>query len=71
MGFLRDVFDTRKILDDKPANHIEFFSVISKPDMEPGYILLYINPIPIWKIPTRAFPVWMFYLTENVYVLKS
>ena len=30
-----------------PANHIEFFSVVSKSDMEPGCILLNINPIPI------------------------
>ena len=46
--FLRNIFDTKKILDDKPfmfsflnpANHIEFFSVILKSDMEPGCILL-------------------------------
>ena len=64
MAFLRNIFDTRKILDDKPfmffflnpANHIEIVSVISK-SMEPGWILLNINPILIREIPTTVFPV--------------
>ena len=65
MAFLKNIYDTRKILDDKPfmffflnsANHIEFFAVILKSDMDPGCILLNINPIPIREIPTRAVPV--------------
>ena len=40
-----------------PANHIKFFSVILKSDMDPGCVLLNINPISIREIPTRAFPV--------------
>ena len=48
IAFLRNIFDTKKILDDKPfmfsflnpVNHMEFFSVILKSDMEPGCILL-------------------------------
>ena len=65
MAFLKNIFDTRKILDDRPimffflnpANHIEFFSVISRSDMEPACILLNISPIPIWEVPTRPFQV--------------
>ena len=53
--FLKNIFDTKKILDVKsfifyflnPVNHIEFFSAISKSDMELGCVLLNINPIPI------------------------
>ena len=79
MAFLRKVFDTRNMLDDKtfmvfllnPANHSEFFSVISKPDMEPGCILLKIKPIPIREIPTKALPVWVFYIIEKVCVCQS
>ena len=79
MAFLRSIFNTRKILGDKPfvffflnlANHIELFSVISKLDMEPRYILLNINPIPIREVSTKAFPVWVFYVIEKVCVLKS
>ena len=78
MAFLRNIFDTKKILNDKPflffilntANHIEVFSMISKSDMEPGCILLNINPIPIREIPTKAFPVWVFYVIQKVCVLK-
>ena len=59
--FLRNIFDTTKnlgwqtlyVLLLNPANHIEFFSVIPKPDMEPWRILLNINPIPIIEIPTK------------------
>ena len=73
MVFLRNIFDTRKILDDKPfmffflnpANHTEFFSEISKSVMEPGCILLNINTIPIREIPTKAFTVWVFYVIEK------
>ena len=73
MAFLRNIFDTRKISDEKPfmffflnpANHIESFSVISKSDMEPGCILLKMNPISIREIPTKAFPVWIFYVIEK------
>ena len=61
MAFLKNIFDTRKILDDKrflnPVNHIELFSVILKSDMDQGCILLNINPIPVGQIPTKAFPV--------------
>ena len=65
MAILKTIFDTRKILNDKPflsfflnpANHIEFFSVILKSDMDPGCILLNINPIPIGEISTKAFSV--------------
>ena len=79
MAFLRNIFDTRKILDDKPfmffflnpTNHMESFSVISNSDMEPGCILLNINPIPIKEIPTKAFLVWVLYVIEKVGVLKS
>ena len=53
MAFSKNIFNTRKILDEKPfmlfflnpANHIEYFSVILKSDMNPGCILLKINPI--------------------------
>ena len=63
MIFLRNIFDTRKILDRKhfmffflnPANHMESFPVMSKSDMEPGRILLNINPIL-----TKSFLVWVF-----------
>ena len=79
MTFLKNIFDTRNILDDKPfmfyflnpANHIEFFSAILKLHMDPGYILLNINLIPIGEIPTKAFPVWVFYVSRRVCVLKS
>ena len=54
-----------------PANHIEFFSVILKSDMDPGCILLNINPIPIGEISTKAFSVWVFYVNEKVCVLKA
>ena len=79
MAFLRNSFDNRKILDGKPfmffflnpANHIELSSVISKSDVKPGCILLNINRIPIRETPTKAFPVWVFYATEKVCVLKA
>ena len=78
MGFLKNIFDTRKILDETlfmflflPANHIEFFSVMSKSDMEPRYILLNINPIPIREIPNKVFLVYVFYVIEKVFVLKA
>ena len=72
MVFLKNIFDVRKILDDKPfmfffvnpANHLEMFSEVLKLDMDPGYILLNINPIPIREIPTRAFPVWVSYVAN-------
>ena len=59
MAFLKIIFNSRKKLDDKtfmffflnPANHIEFFSMILKSDMDPGCILLKINPIPVGEIP--------------------
>ena len=65
MAFLKNIFDSRKILDDKPfmffflnpANHIKFFSVILNLDMDPGCILRKINPIPVREIATRAFLV--------------
>ena len=65
MAFLKKFFDTREILDERlimffflnPANHIEFFSVISRSDMEPACILLNISPITIWEVPTRPFQV--------------
>ena len=65
LTFLKNIFDTRKIFDDKPfmffflnpACRIDFFSVFLKSDMDPGCILLNINPIPIREIPTRVFPV--------------
>ena len=50
-----------------PANHIEFFSVILKSDIDPGCILLNIKSIPIGEIPTKAFSEWLFYIC----VLKS
>ena len=66
--FLKYIFHTRKTLDDKsfiffflnPANHIAFFSVISMSGME-----------PVGEIPTKAFPVWVFYVIEKVCVLKA
>ena len=78
MAFFKNTFDTRKILDGKPlmffflnpANHIEFFSVIWKPGIDPGCILQNINPIPTGEIPTKAFPVWVFHVIEKVCVLK-
>ena len=74
MAFLKNIFHTRKILDHKhfmffflnPANHIEFFSVILKSEMDPECILLNIKPIPIREIPIRAFPVCVFYVAEEV-----
>ena len=65
MAFLKIIIDTKKILDDKPfvffflnpANHMEFFSVILKSDLDQGCILLNINPIPIGENPTKAYPV--------------
>ena len=74
MALLKNIFDTRKILYDKPfmffllnsTNHIEFFSVVLKSDMVPGCILLNINPILIWEITTKAFPVWVFYVIAVV-----
>ena len=79
MVFLKNFFDTRKILNDKPfmfffqnpANQIELFSVILKSDMDQGCLLLDINTIPIREIATKAFPVWVFYVIEKVFVLKS
>ena len=73
------MFDTREILDDRLvmlfyinlANHIEFFSVILKSDVDPECILLNINPIPIREIPTRAFSLWVFFVIDQVCVLKS
>ena len=64
MAILKTIFDTRKILNDKPflsfflnpANHIEFFSVILKSDMEPGCIFLNINPISIKKNTNQSLP---------------
>ena len=50
-----------------PVNHIEFFSVILKSDIDPGCILLNIKSIPIGEIPTEAFSEWLFYIC----VLKS
>ena len=52
MAFLKSIFDTREILDDRLlmlfyinlANHIKFFSVILKSDVDPECILLNINP---------------------------
>ena len=78
MTILKNIFYTRKIFNNKsfmfffldPAIHIEFFSVISKSDMEPGCILLNINPILIREISTKAFPVWLFYVIGKVCVLK-
>ena len=79
MAFFKNIFDTRKILDDKPfifvfvnpANNIDFFSIISKSDMEPGCILLNIKLIPIRETPIKTFPVWVFYGIEKVCSLKS
>ena len=72
MAFFKNIFDTRKILNDKhfrfsflyPANRIEFFSVVLKSDL--GCVLLNINPFPIGEIPTKVFPVWVFYVTESL-----
>ena len=79
MAFLKNIVDTRKTFDDKhimfvfvnSSNHIKFFSVVLKSVMEPEWILLNINPIPIRQITTRAFPVRMFHVIEKVCVLKS
>ena len=49
-----------------PANHIKFFSVISKSDIEPGCTLLNINYNLIREIPTKAFPLRTFYVIEKV-----
>ena len=50
IAFLKNIIDNRKILDGKifmflflPANCIEFFSMISKSDIESGCILLNIT----------------------------
>ena len=63
MVFLKNVYDTRKILDKRfmffflcPANHIGFFYVIWKPDVDPGCILLNINPIPIGGNSNQSLP---------------
>ena len=78
MAFLKNIFDTRKILDETlsmflflPANHIEFFSVMSKSDMEPRHILLNISPIPTREIPNKVFLECVFYVIEKVFVLKA
>ena len=78
MAFLKIIFDTKKILDDNPfvffflnaANHMEFFSVVLKSGLDQGCILLNINPIPVREILTKTYPVWLFYVLENVFVLK-
>ena len=65
MVLLKNIFDTRKIFDDKltmffplnPASHSKFFSEVVKSVMDPGRILLNINPVPIKEISTKAFPV--------------
>ena len=49
-----------------PGNHIEFLSLTLKAYMDPGFILPNVNPILIREIPTRAFPVRVFYVTEKV-----
>ena len=77
MVFFKNIFETRKILSDKPfmfyflnpANQIEFSSVILKLHVASGYILQNINLIPIGEISTKAFPVWVFYVNKRV--LKS
>ena len=71
MVFLKNISGTRNIsfFFLKPANHIEFFCVISRSDIEPGSILLNIKHIPIREIPIKAFP--MFSVTEKVCVLKA
>ena len=79
MAVLKNILDTRKILDDKPfmlfflnpANHIDFFSVILMSDMDSGSFFLNINPIPIREILTKAFPVSVFHVIEKVCVLTS
>ena len=79
MAFLKTIVDIRKILDDKlfmfffqnPVNHIEFSSVVFKSNMDSGCISLKINPLPITEIQTRAFPVWIVYVIDKVWVLKS
>ena len=62
------------MLDDKPfmfwflnpASHIKLFSVILKSDMDPGYILLSIDPISVREIPTKVFPVQAFAVIKKV-----
>ena len=54
-----------------PANHIEFSSVVFKSNVDSGCILLKINPLPVTEIPIRAFPVWVVYVIDKVWVLKS
>ena len=49
-----------------PASHIKLFSVILKSDMDPGYILLSIDPISIREIPTKVFPVQAFAVIKKV-----
>ena len=79
MALLKNIFDTRKNLDDKPfmffflnpPDHVEFFSAVLKSVIAPRCILLKINPIPIAEIPAKSFPVWVFYVIEKVCVLKS
>ena len=78
IAFLKNIFDTRKILDGKPlmffflnpANDTEFFPTIWKSGMDPGCILQNINPILTEEILTKTFPVWVFYVIETVCVLK-
>ena len=73
MVFLKNISGTRNIwfFFLNPANHIEFFSVISRSDVEPGSILLNIKHIPIREIPIKAFPIWVFSVIEKVCVLKA
>ena len=61
------------MVDEKPfvffflnlVNGMEFFSMISKSDMDPSCILLNINPIPVKEIPVKVFPIWKYYFHKN------
>ena len=65
MVLLKNIFDTRKIFDDKiimffslnPASRSKFSSEVAKSVMDPGGTLPNINPIPIKEISTKAFLV--------------
>ena len=72
VAFLKHLFDTRKILDDKhfmfflnPASHIEFFSDIKVPHatkilwIELSWICNTVNPIvSLWKTFLRTVNHW-------------